>query len=155
MKILIISAIPDDLETILRTLFNGSLESVTIIASFDAAISQATNFDLIILDLWLEDSKVLDTIARFPFQRVPTIAITGAAGRKPGEKYANLGIRCIDAGAEYFFRKPISLEMLEWAVPKAIENFQMKVDIQQLNATHANLQEALRQLEGVTHGVSG
>jgi len=85
-------------------------------SALDEAEAARRPFELVILDLALEDSSPTKTIKTWPFEKVATIAITG-------QEPIGLAREAIDAGACHFFAKPLRMTDFAWAAPKAVRDF--------------------------------
>ena len=106
-------------------------------------VLNSDSFDLIILDLDLEDSRGLDTFAaiRKTAPETPIIILTGHKDHK-------LGKTAIEQGAQdYLFKQEINTHWLNKAINYAIERYDF---IQELQSLKQTLEEENQELENAS-----
>lgn len=129
LKILVIEDDADDvvfLEMCLRPSDDYQLESV-IRLSEGLERLEAGQFDLVLLDLTLPDSRGIDTYLKFAEkkQRVPVVVVTGSDD-------GDLGIRAVREGAQdYLVKGHFDSESLSRAIHYAIERQRIRAQLEE------------------------
>lgn len=125
------------LEQLARDSLNPVTITVTPVETLQQAIDSCSNeFDGVLLDLTLPDSRGIDTVSRFVEQahRVPVIVLTGTNDEQ-------LATAAVQKGAQdYLIKGQINSALLERSVRYAIERFNILEEKEQLIE---ELQEAL------------
>ena len=119
-----------------RTALSGVLRDegygVETVDSGEAALERVlrTNYDVIILDIWLPGLDGLATLAKLQERRVdaPVIMISGHGNIESA-------VRAIKVGAFDFVEKPLSLEKTVLVVGNAVRQRRLEIENRELRAT--------------------